>query len=351
MALLPANLQTIESHMLELQTLHPTASGSFTGLLSDITFAAKIISREVNKAGLVEDILGATDTENVQGEVVQKLDEYANDIFLKCLGTRGQVCIMGSEEMADPVYMDTREGNGNYIVVFDPLDGSSNIDANVSVGTIFGIWRRKNRLDKVGLDDILQPGAEQVAAGYVIYGSSTMFVYTAGHGVHGFTLDPSIGEFLLSHENIKTPFSGKIYSVNEAYEPRWTPKVREMVRQLKYGRHTKETSRKDKPTSGSGMSTRYIGSLVADFHRNLLYGGVYLYPPYEGRPEGKLRMMCEAAPLAMVAENAGGYASNGTESILSIKPTELHMRTPLYIGSRDDVLWIEKTLSEGGASI
>jgi fructose-1,6-bisphosphatase I len=350
MALLPANLQTIESHMLELQTLHPTASGSFTGLLSDITFAAKIISREVNKAGLVEDILGATDTENVQGEVVQKLDEYANDIFLKCLGTRGQVCIMGSEEMADPVYMDTREGNGNYIVVFDPLDGSSNIDANVSVGTIFGIWRRKNRLDKVGLDDILQPGAEQVAAGYVIYGSSTMFVYTAGHGVHGFTLDPSIGEFLLSHENIKTPFSGKIYSVNEAYEPRWTPKVREMVRQLKYGRHTKETSRKDKPTSGSGMSTRYIGSLVADFHRNLLYGGVYLYPPYEGRPEGKLRMMCEAAPLAMVAENAGGYASNGTESILSIKPTELHMRTPLYIGSRDDVLWIEKTLSEGGAS-
>lgn len=337
--------------MLELQSLHPTASGSFTGLLSDITFAAKIISREVNKAGLAEDILGATGSKNVQGEVVQKLDEYANDIFLKCLGTRGQVCIMGSEEMADPVFVNTREGNGNYIVVFDPLDGSSNIDANVSVGTIFGIWRRKNRLDQVSMEDVLQAGSEQVAAGYVIYGSSTMFVYTAGHGVHGFTLDPSIGEFLLSHENITTPFNGKIYSVNEAYEPRWTPQVREMVRQLKYGRQSKETSRKDKPTSGSGMSTRYIGSLVADFHRNLLYGGVYLYPPYEGRPDGKLRMMCEAAPLAMVAENAGGYASNGTESILSIKPTGLHMRTPLYIGSRDDVLWIEKTLSESEAAI
>ena len=332
--------------MLEVQSLHPTASGSFTGLLSDITFAAKIISREVNKAGLVEDILGATDEENVQGEVIQKLDDYANNIFLKCLGTRGQVCMMGSEELADPVIIDTREGSGNYIVVFDPLDGSSNIDANVSVGTIFGIWRRKSRLDQVGLADMLQPGIEQVAAGYVIYGSSTMFVYTAGHGVHGFTLDPSLGEFLLSHENIKTPFRGKIYSVNEAYEPRWTPEVRDMVRRLKYGRHTKESSRKDKPTSGSGMSTRYIGSLVADFHRNLLYGGVYLYPPYEGRPEGKLRMMCEAAPLAMVAENAGGYASNGQQAISSITPTELHMRTPLYIGSRDDVLWIEKTLSQ-----
>ncbi len=351
MALPPTNLQTIEAHMLELQSLHPTASGAFTGLFGDIALAAKIISREVNKAGLADDILGATDQENVQGEIVQKLDEYANDVFMKCLGTRGQVCIMGSEEVADPVYIDPGEGNGNYIVVFDPLDGSSNIDANVSVGTIFGIWRRKNRLNNLGMEDILQTGAEQVAAGYVIYGSSTMFVYTAGHGVHGFTLDPSIGEFLLSHEDIKTPFNGKIYSVNEAYEPRWTPEVREMVRALKYGRQTKETSRKDAPSRGSGMSTRYIGSLVADFHRNLLYGGVYLYPPYEGKPQGKLRMMCEAAPLALIAENAGGYASNGQQSILEVTPDHLHMRTPLYIGSRDDVLWIEKTLSESGDSI
>ena len=340
----PKNLQTIESHILDLQRMHPSASGDFTGLLNDITFAAKIVSREVTKAGLV-DILGATGQENVQGEVVQKLDDYANNVFLKCLGTRGQVCIMGSEEMADPVFLDTREGSGRYIVVLDPLDGSSNIDANVSVGTIFGIWRRQSSLRSIGMEDLLQPGTQLIAAGYVIYGSSTMFVYTAGHGVHGFTLDPSIGEFLLSHEHIQTPFDGKIYSVNEAYEPSWSPDVREVVRQLKYGRNGSKTTRQDSPTTGAGMSSRYIGSLVADFHRNLLYGGVYLYPPTQDKPEGKLRLMCEAAPLAMVAEHAGGYASNGHEAILKIAPTALHMRVPLYIGSRGDVLWIEKMIS------
>ncbi len=341
----PKNLQTIETHILELQSMHPSASGDFTGLLSDITFAAKVIGREVNKAGLV-DILGATGDENVQGEVVQKLDEYGNNVFLKCLGTRNQVCIMGSEEMADPVFIEDKGGSGNYIVVFDPLDGSSNIDANVSVGTIFGIWKRRSRRDKVCLDDLLQPGSEQVAAGYVIYGSSTMFVYTAGHGVHGFTLDPSIGEFLLSHENITTPFTGNIYSVNEAYEPTWEPAVKEAVRQLKYGVNTK-SQRTDAPTAGAGKTSRYIGSLVADFHRNLLYGGVYLYPPTKDKPEGKLRLMCEAAPLAMIAEEAGGYASDGKQNILDIVPTELHMRVPLYIGSRGDVMWIEKMISEG----
>ncbi len=346
----PRNLETIESHILELQSLHPSASGDFTGLLSDITFACKIISREVNKAGLL-DILGATGEENVQGEVVQKLDDYANNVFMKCLGTRGQVCIMGSEEMAEPAYIDTKEGTGNYIVVFDPLDGSSNIDANVSVGTIFGIWKRKNRLNNLGDEDLLQAGAEQIAAGYVIYGSSTMFVYTAGHGVHGFTLDPTIGEFLLSHENIMTPFCGSIYSVNEAYEPSWTPCIKEAVRQLKYGRTSGTTSRKDAPTVGTGKTSRYIGSLVADFHRNLLYGGIYLYPPTQKKPEGKLRLMCEAAPLAMIIENAGGYASDGHRSIMDIVPTELHMRVPLYIGSRDDVLWMEKIISENNTSI
>jgi len=334
----PKNLQTIESHIMALQDLHPAASGDFTGLLNDITFAAKIISREVTKAGLV-DILGATGDENVQGEVVQKLDDFGNNVFLKCLGTRGQVCIMGSEEMADPVFVESKSGTGNYIVVFDPLDGSSNIDANVSVGTIFGIWKRHHRRNNVDLDDLLQPGMQQVAAGYVIYGSSTMFVYTAGHGVHGFTLDPSIGEFLLSHENITTPFHGKIYSVNEAYEPKWSPAVKEVVRQIKYGRDS---------GGGNGvMSTRYIGSLVADFHRNLLYGGVYLYPPTEDKPEGKLRLMCEAAPLAMIVEQAGGYASNGQQSILEVVPDNLHMRVPLYIGSRGDVMWIEKMLGDG----
>ena len=346
----PKNLTTIESHILELQALHPSASGDFTGLLNDITFAAKIISREVTKAGLV-DILGATGDQNVQGEVVQKLDEYGNNVFMRCLGTRGQVCIMGSEEMADPIFVDAQTGTGSYIVVFDPLDGSSNIDANVSVGTIFGIWRRKHRRGNVDMDDLLQTGREQVAAGYVIYGSSTMFVYTAGHGVHGFTLDPSIGEFLLSHEYIKTPFEGKIYSVNEAYEPKWSPEVREVVRRLKYGPDSGKTSRSDAPREGAGKTGRYIGSLVADFHRNLLYGGVYLYPPTMGKPQGKLRLMCEAAPLAFIAEEAGGYASNGYGPILDIVPTELHARVPLYIGSRGDVMQIEQGISGGGSSV
>ena len=199
MTLAPKNLQTIESHVLDLQRLHPSASGDFTSLLNDISFAAKVVSRDVTKAGLVEDILGATGEQNIQGEVVQKLDSFANNVFLKCLGRRGQVCIMGSEEMEDPVFADTSQGTGKYIVVFDPLDGSSNIDANVSVGTIFGIWKRKSKLAQINEDDLLQPGSRLVASGYIIYGSSTMFVYTAGNGVHGFTLDPSIGEFLLSH--------------------------------------------------------------------------------------------------------------------------------------------------------
>ncbi|MDX2473914.1 MAG: class 1 fructose-bisphosphatase [Candidatus Krumholzibacteria bacterium] len=345
----PKNLQTIESHILDLQDLHPSASGEFTGLLNDITFASKVISREVRKAGLV-DILGETGAENVQGEVVQKLDDYANNVFMRCLGTKGQVSIMGSEEVAEPIFPDTSHGSGTYIVVFDPLDGSSNIDVNVSVGTIFGIWKKRSHLAKVGPDDVLQPGRDLVAAGYVIYGSSTMFVYSAGHGVHGFTLDPSIGEFLLSHENITTPFKSCIYSVNEAYEPKWSPEVREVVRQLKYGRDTKST-RQDAPNQGANMTARYIGSLVSDFHRNLLKGGVYLYPPTMEKAEGKLRLMCEAAPLAYIVENAGGYASDGHQNILDITPTTLHQRVPLYIGSRDDVLWIEKMIAEGKPSI
>ncbi|MFT5234258.1 MAG: fructose-1,6-bisphosphatase I [Candidatus Krumholzibacteriia bacterium] len=340
----PKNLQTIESHILNLQSLHPNSSGEFTGLLNDITFASKVISREVNKAGL-GDILGATGDENVQGEIVQKLDDYANTVFMRCLGTKGQVSIMGSEELAEPYYPDTSNGSGAYIVVFDPLDGSSNIDVNVSVGTIFGIWKKKSSLVDVSESDLLQPGRELVAAGYVIYGSSTMFVYSAGHGVHGFTLDPSLGEFLLSHEHIQTPFQSNIYSVNEAYEPKWSPEVREVVRQLKYGRDTK-TSRKDAPGKGAGLTARYIGSLVADFHRNLLKGGVYLYPPTLSHPDGKLRLMCEAAPLAYIVENAGGYASDGQGSILDITPKTLHERVPLYIGSRDDVLWIEQALGK-----
>ncbi len=328
---------TVESHFLAQQGSHPTASGDFTGLLNDIALAAKIVSSEVNKAGLV-DILGATGDTNVQGEQIQKLDDYANSVFQRFLGTRGQVCAMGSEEDADAIYVDV-EGSGNYVVVFDPLDGSSNIDANVSVGSIFGIYRRKSELADVCLEDLLQPGRDLLAAGYVIYGSSTMFVYTTNtgdDGVHGFTLDPSIGEFLLSHADITTPPVARIYSVNEAYEPRWPDDVRDVVHQLKYGR-------KDK--NDSGKSSRYIGSLVADFHRNLLYGGVFLYPPTSGKPSGKLRLMYEAAPLSLVAQNAGGYGSNGQHAILDIVPTELHQRVPLYIGSGETVHWIEDTLN------
>jgi fructose-1,6-bisphosphatase I len=344
------NLQTIESHVLDLQRLHPSASGDFTSLLNDISFAAKVVNAEVNQAGLV-DILGATGDENVQGEVVQKLDEYANKVFLRCMGTRGQVCIYGSEELADPVFVEPTQGTGRYIVVFDPLDGSSNIDANVSVGTIFGIWKRRSNRDQVSSADLLQPGTNLEAAGYIIYGSSTMFVYTAGHGVHGFTLDPSIGEFLLSHENIMTPFSGDIYSVNEAYEPAWPVVIREVVRQMKYGRHQEALPQDSEPRAGAGKTARYIGSLVADFHRNLLYGGVYMYPPTMDKPDGKLRLMCEAAPLAMIVENAGGYASDGRRSIMDIQPENLHQRVPLYIGSRDDVLWMEQMISKGAPHI
>lgn len=327
------NLMNIESHILEMQRLHPSASGDFTSLLGDIAFAAKIIAREVTRAGLV-DILGSTGASNVQGETVQKLDDYANAVMLKFVGRRGQVCLMASEELADPVRVDFREGSGKYVVVFDPLDGSSNIDANVSIGTIFSIYRRRSRLAAICDDDLLQPGRDLVAAGYVVYGSSTMFVQTTGHGVHGYTLDPGIGEFLLSHENLKIPFAAGIYSVNEGNEPHWTPAVREIVRRLKYGRE-----------ESGGMSARYIGSLVADFHRNLLYGGVFLYPPTDRAASGKLRLLYEAAPLALIAEHAGGYASDGAGPILDLVPREVHQRTPLYVGSRETVMWIEKMLS------
>jgi len=335
------NLTNVESHILEMQGLHPGASGDFTSLLNDIAFAAKVIAREVSRAGLV-DIIGKTGVENVQGEQVQKLDEYANTTLMRFLGRRGQVCLLGSEEEEYAVDIDFGSGSGKYVVLFDPLDGSSNIDANVSIGTIFSIYRRLSPNGPGRAADALQPGSQLVAAGYVVYGSSTMFVYTAGHGVHGFTLDPGIGEFLLSHENITIPFVASIYSVNEGHEPQWTPLIREVVHDLKYGH----------PGGHSGGCTaRYIGSLVADFHRNLLYGGVFLYPPTTQSPDGKLRLLYEAAPLAWIAENAGGYASNGQGPILDIQPVGIHVRVPLYIGSRGTVLWIEKKLADPGNGV
>lgn len=328
------NLTNVENHIRELQNLHPGASGDLTGLLDDIAFASKIIAREVSRAGLV-DILGATGDENVQGEQVQKLDDYANTVMKRFVGRKGQVCLLASEEEETAVEVDFGTGSGKYVVVFDPLDGSSNIDANVSIGTIFAIYQRVSPSGPGEERDVLQPGRDLVAAGYTVYGSSTMLVYTAGHGVHGFTYDPGIGEFLLSHENIRMPFEAPIYSVNEGNEPRWSPAMRAVVKRLKYGHG-------DVP----GCTARYIGSLVADFHRNLLYGGVFLYPGAEGSPAGKLRLLYEAAPLALLAENAGGYASDGEGPILDRTPVELHERVPLFIGSRGTVLWIEKKMAD-----
>ncbi|MFP3911886.1 MAG: class 1 fructose-bisphosphatase [Desulfobacteraceae bacterium] len=332
---------TITQHILNQQRENPAATGGFTTLLNELIVAAKVISREVNKAGLV-DILGSTGRTNVQGERVQKLDIFANQIIIERMQHIGQLCCMGSEEDPDLIDIPSQYPKGDYIIVFDPLDGSSNIDVNVSIGTIFGIYKRKgeeNRIDFL-LDHVLQPGKNQVAAGYFIYGSSTMMVYTTGggSGVHGFTLYPSVGEFLLSHENIQIPEKSKTYSVNEGNYAYWDEKTVALVDYLKSI---------DK-VNGMPYTSRYVGSLVADFHRNLLKGGLFMYPADKKdpkKPSGKLRLMVEANPLAMVAKEAGGYASDGTGPILDIQPNEFHQRVPLFIGSRKDVEMAEEFIS------
>jgi fructose-1,6-bisphosphatase I len=325
---------TVTEHILVRQKESPMATGAFTRLLNELIVAAKIISREVNKAGLVE-ILGVTGRYNVQDEQVRKLDDFANDMIISRLSQIGEVCIMASEENADLIEIPRRYKKGNYVVIFDPLDGSSNIDANVSVGTIFSIYRKISTDDNGTNEDVLQPGNKQVAAGYFIYGSSSMMVYTTGTGVFGFTLDPSVGEFLLSHEHIQIPPKGKIYSVNEGNYQYWDDAVKALVDYFKTP---------DKATKRP-YSSRYIGSLVADFHRNLLYGGIFMYPADRKdprKPAGKLRLLCEANPLAMVVEAAGGYASTGNQRILDLMPDEIHQRVPLFIGSKEDVLLAEK---------
>lgn len=330
---------TITEHILNQQRENPDATGAFTTLLHELIVAAKVISRDVNRAGLA-DVLGATGDINVQGEQVQKLDVFANQIIIERMRHIGQLCCMGSEELADPIDIPAAYPKGNYVLLFDPLDGSSNIDVNVSIGTIFGIYRKQStETDRdYDMSDILQPGCKQVAAGYFIYGSSTMMVYTTGKGVHGFTLYPSVGEFLLSHENIRIPEKGKIYSVNEGNLPYWDEKTKAVVDYFKS---------KEKQT-GRPYTSRYVGSLVADFHRNLLKGGIFMYPADlkdPKKPAGKLRLMVEANPLGMVVEQAGGYASDGHGPILQIQPKELHQRVPLYIGSREDVKIAERFLS------
>ena len=330
---------TITQHILSQQRENPEATGAFTHLLNELIVAAKVISKEVNKAGLV-DILGTTGEVNIQEEAVQKLDVFANRIIVERMQHIGQLCCMGSEEIADLIDIPSHYPKGNYILLFDPLDGSSNIDVNISIGTIFGIYKKTSDEMDINflLNEVLQPGIKQVAAGYFIYGSSTIMVYTTGNGVHGFTLFPSVGEFLLSHENIRIPEKGKIYSVNESNYPYWDDKTRALIDYFKT---------KDKET-GRPYTARYVGSLVADFHRNLLKGGIFMYPADlkdPKKPTGKLRLMVEANPLAMVVKEAGGYASDGHSPILEIQPNELHQRVPLYIGSRKDVELAEEFIS------
>ncbi|MFH1134962.1 MAG: class 1 fructose-bisphosphatase [Pseudomonadota bacterium] len=326
---------TAIEHLLVTQKETPMATGAFTRLLNGIIVAAKVIQREVNKAGLV-DILGYAGRENVQGEAVQKLDEYANRTMIRRLQATGEVCAMASEEDADLIAFPRNVRKGNYVVIFDPLDGSSNIDANISIGTIFSIYRRVTPgADEGALEDVLQPGSKQVAAGYIIYGSATVLVYTLGAGVNGFTLDPSVGEFLLSHENIRIPERGKIYSVNEAYYNYWDDGVKNYLHYMK------------DPENGMGKSSssRYIGSLVADFHRNLLYGGIFLYPADKKdprKPFGKLRLTCECNPMSFIVEQAGGAASTGSERVLDIVPAEIHQRIPFLVGSRENVRLAEE---------
>ena len=309
---------TISRFLVDQQRFHPEATGAFTGLLHDIALAAKIISREVTKAGLV-DILGATDEENVHGEQVQKLDLFANDVIFRALDHTGLVACMASEESNGLIPIPDKFPAGEYVVIFDPLDGSSNIDVNVSIGTIFSIHRKRSKGERGVLEDCLQPGTRQVAAGYIVYGSSTMLVYTSGAGVHGFTLDPSIGEFLLSHPQMRIPDPPKkVYSINEAYYTRWSREQQRLVTHLK--------------TDG-GFGSRYIGSFVADIHRTLLQGGLFMYPADRDNPKGKLRLLYEAAPMAMIVEQAGGRGSDGSKRLMEIQPESLHQRTPLYMGS------------------
>ncbi|MFM6998312.1 MAG: class 1 fructose-bisphosphatase [Bacteroidota bacterium] len=323
---------TLGEYLVENQEMFPYAKGELTALLSAIRLAAKVVNREINRAGIA-DILGATDDDNVQGERQMKLDVYANDVFIKALRQRGEVAGVASEELEDFIaFTDPIHANAKYVVAMDPLDGSSNVDVNVSIGTIFSIYRRVTPVGTpVQLEDFLQPGSAQVAAGYVIYGSSTILVYTTGHGVHGFTLDPSLGTFLLSHENIRMPERGVIYSINEGNYVHFPDGVK------RYIKYCQELD----PATDRPYTSRYIGSLVSDFHRNMLKGGIYIYPTGTKSPKGKLRLLYECNPLAFIAEQAGGRATDGFQRILDLKPEELHQRVPYFAGSTAMVLEAE----------
>ncbi len=329
-----SKFMTLERHIAEGEQAHPDATGAFSGLLHSLSLAAKLVWREVTKAGLVN-ILGTTDRQNISGDEVKKLDEFADETIYRAMDHGGHLCVMASEENEGLLHIPDHYKHGKYVLIYDPLDGSGNIDANITVGTIFSVFKRMTRSGQGTMDDVLQPGYNQVAAGYVLFSSSMMFVYSTGHGVHGFTLDPSVGEFLLSHENIRIPSRGSIYAVNEGNYNRWDPAMRRYIEYLKC----------DDKGEGRPYSGRYIGSLVADVHRTLLYGGIYCYPGDSRNPQGKLRLMYENNPLAYIVEQAGGAASDGKQRILDIVPEKLHQRAPLFIGSAEDVKIAEEFLA------
>ena len=317
-------MMTLEQFIIDRQEQFPHSTGAFSRLIRDVSVAAKVVNWHMRRAGLV-DVIGASGEVNVQGEVQQKMDALAHDEFVRALRRGGECCLIGSEEHAEAIPLRTDDSpEGKYIVLMDPLDGSSNIEVNISVGTVFSIYRLADGETVASLESALQPGVRQVGAGYVVYGSSTMLVYSTGFGVNGFTLDPSLGEFLLSHPDIRIPDDGRMYSINEGHYESFEPGLK---------RYIKWMQRED-PSSGRPYSTRYIGSFVADFHRNLLKGGLYIYPSTESSPEGKLRLMYEANPMAYIVEQAGGMATDGRTRILELAPRTLHQRTPLYIGSR-----------------
>ena len=322
---------TISRFLVEQERKMPGATGVFTGLLNDIALAAKVISREVSHAGLTE-MLGETGEENSHGEQVQKLDIFADDVMRQALHHTGLITCMASEEKEFFWPVPDSFPSGEYVVIYDPLDGSSNIDVNVSIGTIFSIHSKISSSKRGELRDCLQAGKHQVAAGYVLYGSSTMFVYTTGRGVHGFTLDPSLGEFVLSHEGMCFPDPPRrVYSINEAHYNSWKTGQQLLIDHLK---------------DGGDFSSRYIGSLVADFHRTLLQGGIFMYPAGKGAPEGKLRLLYECSPIAMLAKQAGGRASTGARDVLEVIPDSLHQRVPLYVGNSELVDLAEEFLAE-----
>jgi len=331
-----SKLVTLSQFIIKKQEDFPYASGDLSSLLSALRLAAKIVSREVNKAGLVDDIRGTSGVTNVQGETQMKLDDYANEEFISSMMAQEQICGMGSEENDDLIIFESEQGkNGKYVLLIDPLDGSSNINVNVSIGTIFSIYRRESEVGTLAEErDFLQEGDKQVASGYVLYGSSTMLVFSTGNGVNGFTYDPSIGTFCLSHPNMQFPESGNIYSVNEGNYRYFSEGVK---RYIKYCQEEEE----DRP-----YSARYIGSLVADFHRNLIKGGIYFYPATGSSPNGKLRLLYENNPLAFIAEQAGGMATDGRKRIMELKPTELHQRTPLFIGSKNMVEKVHEFIAQ-----